>query len=50
MEVMRAALECAHLGWGESCVIGVAGAGKALMWDVGDGAISRVGLVNPVVR
>ena len=29
MEVMRAALECAHRGWGESCVIGVAGAGKA---------------------
>jgi len=25
---MRAALECAHRGWGESCVIGVAGAGK----------------------
>ena len=29
VEVMRAALECAHRGWGESCVIGVAGAGKA---------------------
>ena len=29
MEVMRAALECAHRGWGESCVIGVAAAGKA---------------------
>ena len=28
VEVMRAALECAHRGWGESCVIGVAGAGK----------------------
>ena len=31
VEVMRAALECAHRGWGESCVIGVAGAGKAGM-------------------
>ena len=29
VEVMRAALECAHRGWGESCIIGVAGAGKA---------------------
>ena len=29
VEVMRAALECAHRGWGESCVIGVAAAGKA---------------------
>ena len=30
-EVMRAALECAHRGWGESCIIGVAAAGKARM-------------------
>lgn len=29
-EVMRAALECAHRGWGESCIIGVAGAGKEI--------------------
>lgn len=29
-EVMRAALECAHRGWGESCVIGVAAAGKEI--------------------
>lgn len=29
VEVMRAALECAHRGWGESCVVGVAAAGKA---------------------
>jgi len=27
---MRAALECAHRGWGESCVIGVAAAGHEL--------------------
>jgi S-(hydroxymethyl)glutathione dehydrogenase/alcohol dehydrogenase len=27
---MRAALECAHRGWGESVVIGVAAAGKEL--------------------
>ena len=27
--VMRAALECAHRGWGTSCVIGVAAAGQA---------------------
>ena len=25
---MRQALECAHTGWGESIIIGVAGAGK----------------------
>ena len=30
VDVMRAALECAHRGWGESCVIGVAAAGKEL--------------------
>eukprot|EP00729_Bicosta_minor_P016110 gene16110-31295_t len=29
-EVMRAALECAHRGWGESCVIGVAAAGQEI--------------------
>ncbi|PRW60671.1 Alcohol dehydrogenase class-3 [Chlorella sorokiniana] len=30
VEVMRAALECAHRGWGESVVIGVAAAGKEI--------------------
>ena len=30
VQVMRAALECAHRGWGESCVIGVAAAGKEI--------------------
>ena len=29
-EVMRAALECSHRGWGESCVIGVAGGGEEI--------------------
>ena len=29
-EVMRAALECCHKGWGESVIIGVAGAGKEI--------------------
>lgn len=29
-QVMRAALECAHRGWGESVVIGVAAAGKEI--------------------
>lgn len=28
LQVMRAALECAHRGWGESIVVGVAAAGK----------------------
>ena len=28
--VMRSALECAHRGWGQSCVIGVAAAGKEI--------------------
>ncbi len=28
VDVMRQALECCHKGWGESCIIGVAGAGK----------------------
>ncbi len=27
---MRAALECAHKGWGESIIIGVAGAGEEI--------------------
>lgn len=30
VEVMRAALEAAHRGWGESCIIGVAGAGQEI--------------------
>ena len=30
VEVMRAALECAHRGWGESIVIGVAASGKEI--------------------
>jgi S-(hydroxymethyl)glutathione dehydrogenase / alcohol dehydrogenase len=30
VKVMRAALECCHKGWGESIVIGVAGAGQEL--------------------
>lgn len=30
VDVMRAALECAHRGWGESCVIGVAAAGQEI--------------------
>ena len=30
VDVMRAALECAHRGWGQSVVIGVAGAGKEI--------------------
>jgi len=28
VKVMRAALECAHRGWGQSCVIGVAASGQ----------------------
>ena len=30
VEVMRSALECCHKGWGESMIIGVAGAGKEI--------------------
>ena len=30
VEVMRAALECCHKGWGESYIIGVAGAGQEI--------------------
>src|SRR5690606_19086865 len=30
VEVMRSALECCHKGWGESVVIGVAGAGEEI--------------------
>ena len=30
VKVMRAALECAHKGWGESIIIGVAGAGEEI--------------------
>lgn len=30
VEVMRQALECCHKGWGRSCIIGVAGAGKEI--------------------
>ena len=30
VNVMRQALECAHKGWGESIIIGVAGAGQEI--------------------
>jgi S-(hydroxymethyl)glutathione dehydrogenase/alcohol dehydrogenase len=30
VDLMRAALECAHKGWGESIIIGVAGAGQEI--------------------
>lgn len=30
VDVMRSALECAHKGWGESIIIGVAGAGQEI--------------------
>ena len=40
VEVMRAALECAHRGWGTSCVIGVAASGT--LSPGGCGAISNV--------
>lgn len=30
VDLMRAALECAHKGWGESVIIGVAGAGEEI--------------------
>lgn len=30
VQVMRAALECAHRGWGVSCVIGVAASGHEI--------------------
>jgi S-(hydroxymethyl)glutathione dehydrogenase/alcohol dehydrogenase len=30
VDVMRSALECAHRGWGMSCVVGVAAAGKEI--------------------
>lgn len=30
VNTMRQALECTHKGWGESCIIGVAGAGKTI--------------------
>ena len=30
VDVMRSALECAHRGWGQSVIIGVAGAGQEI--------------------
>ncbi|MFL5812549.1 MAG: S-(hydroxymethyl)glutathione dehydrogenase/class III alcohol dehydrogenase [Bdellovibrionia bacterium] len=30
VDLMRSALECCHMGWGESIIIGVAGAGKLI--------------------
>src|SRR6202035_5107325 len=30
VNVMRAALECAHRGWGQAIIIGVAGAGQEI--------------------
>ena len=31
VEVMRCALEIAHRGWGESCVVGVAASGHEIV-------------------
>ena len=48
VDVMRQALECCHKGWGESVIIGVAGAGKEIStrpFPIGDGTcVARVGL------
>ena len=41
-EVMRAALEAAHRGWGVSCVIGVAAAGQELSTRVSQGGVGTV--------
>ena len=30
VDLMRSALECTHIGWGQSVIIGVAGAGKEI--------------------
>ncbi len=30
VQVMRQALECCHKGWGQSCIVGVAGAGQEI--------------------
>ena len=30
VELMRSALECCHKGWGESVIVGVAGAGQEI--------------------
>ena len=30
VDIMRSALECCHKGWGESTIIGVAGAGEEI--------------------
>ena len=30
VSVMRQALECCHKGWGQSCIVGVAGAGQEI--------------------
>jgi len=30
VDLMRSALECCHIGWGQSVIIGVAGAGKEI--------------------
>ena len=30
VDLMRAALECTHIGWGQSVIVGVAGAGKEI--------------------
>jgi S-(hydroxymethyl)glutathione dehydrogenase/alcohol dehydrogenase len=32
VKLMRAALECCHKGWGQSVIVGVAGAGQVISW------------------
>ncbi len=48
VQLMRAALECAHRGWGESIIIGVAGAGQEIAtrpFQLVTGACGRVQLL-----
>ena len=42
VNVMRTALEVAHRGWGESCVIGVAAAGKEISTRYGGVCITLI--------
>jgi NADPH:quinone reductase-like Zn-dependent oxidoreductase len=47
VHVMRAALECCHKGWGESIIIGVAGAGQEIStrpFQLVTGRLARLGV------
>ena len=50
VELMRSALECCHKGWGESIIIGVAGAGQEISTRPFQLVTGRISVINRIFR